>query len=438
MNAAARLPKCRWPTYPCGMSGRLFRQSEGRPHLLGVAMAGFLVLFAIGVQSGAEEPAAAADSPTTTAAPPLDGRDGRDLALRLFRPQPAVQVEQHLLQHARFPVVDTHTHFKIRAMLEPEKIDAFVAVMDRNRIAICASIDGGWGDALDDHTRRLWARHRERFVVFANIDWRGQGKAEEPATWDCQRPEFPQLAARMLGDAKARGASGLKVFKDFGLGYRNADGSFLRVDDERWDPIWRACGELGLPVLIHTADPSAFFAPIDERNERWEELHRRPEWSFHDARFPRRGDLHAARNRVVARHPRTIFIAAHLANDGEDLKTLGEWLDQMPNLHVDLASRISELGRQPYTARRFLTRYADRVLFATDGPWREARLRLYWRFLETYDENFPYAENEFPPQGLWNIHGVGLDDDVLRKIYHENAARLIPGVRERLARLPND
>jgi predicted TIM-barrel fold metal-dependent hydrolase len=135
---------------------------------------------------------------------------------------------------------------------------------------------------------------------------------------------------------------------------------------------------------------------------------------------------------VVQRHPHTTFIAAHMANDAEDLRELAGWLDQYPNLFVELASRISELGRQPYTARRFLIRYSDRVLFGTDGPWPEPRLRLYWRFLETFDENFPYSEKEFPPQGLWNIYGIQLPDDVLRRIYHENAARIIPGVKERL------
>lgn len=365
---------------------------------------------------------------------PLDGRDGRDLALRLFRPEPRLRVERHLVERARFPVVDVHTHFGIRFKGDAEKREEYVEVMDRNGVAVCVSLDGGWGDAIDDHVRSLGERNRDRFVVFANIDWRGRGRADEPATWDCQRPEFPRVAADMLADAKRRGAVGVKIFKDFGLVYRNGDGSVIRVDDERWDPIWRACGELGLPVLIHTADPSAFFEPIDGRNERWEELHRRPEWSFHGAGFPRRDDLLDARNRVVARHPGTTFIAAHMGNDAEDLATLGEWLDRWPNLHVDIASRIAELGRQPYTARRFLVRYADRVLFATDGPWPETRLRLYWRFLETFDEYFPYAENAFPPQGFWNIYGVGLPDDVLQAIYHGNAARLIPGVRERLDR----
>lgn len=386
-------------------------------------------LFVIGTWEGFPG-LSVADEPTTIP----DGRDGRDLALRLFRPEPALRVEQHPLDKARFPVVDLHTHFRIRTKHSPEQRDAFVDVMDRNRIAICVSLDGGWGESIDEHAQYLGGRLQDRFVIFANIDWRGEGRQDDPATWDCQRPDFPRRAAERLADARRRGAAGVKIFKEFGLGYRNPDGSFLAIDDPRWDEIWRVCGELGLPVLIHTADPSAFFAPIDEKNERWEELHRRPEWSFHDPKFPRRDALLAARNRVVARHPRTIFLAAHMGNDGEDLTTLAQWLDQYPNLNVDLASRISELGRQPYTARRFLIKYADRVLFATDGPWPENRVRLYWRFLETFDENFPYSEKEFPPQGFWNIYGVGLPDDVLKKIYHENAARLIPGVREKLAR----
>ena len=386
-------------------------------------------------------PAAPAADPAPAATPaptssPLDGREGRDLLLRLFRPEARLTVESHLVERARFPVVDAHTHFDKRFGGDEARLDEFVATMDRNRIAVCVSLDGGWGDDLGDHIRHLTARHPDRFVVFATIDWRGGGRADDPASWDCQRPEFPRVAAEMLADAKRRGACGLKIFKEFGLGFRAADGGLIRIDDERWDPIWRACGALGLPVLMHTADPSAFFAPLDERNERWEELHRRPEWSFHGPQFPRRDDLLAARNRIVERHPRTTFIAAHMGNDAEDLKTLGGWLDRWPNLQVDLASRIGELGRQPYTARRFLVQYADRVLFATDGPWPEARLRLYWRFLETFDEYFPYAETDFPPQGFWRIYGVGLPDDVLRRIYHENAARLIPGIRERLARQP--
>jgi predicted TIM-barrel fold metal-dependent hydrolase len=366
------------------------------------------------------------------AAEPLDGREGRDLALDQFRPKSQLKVAEHLPPRAKFPVVDIHVHPRIRFRHSAEQLDDFVKLMDAQNIAVCVSLDGGLGAAFDEHVRYLWTKYRERFVIFANIDWQGDGRADDPASWDCQRPDFARRMAAELAAVKKKGASGLKVFKDFGLEYRNPDGSLVKIDDPRWDPIWAACGELGLPVIMHTADPSAFFEPIDEHNERWEELHRHPEWSFYAPQWPSREELHAARERVISRHPKTTFIGAHLANDGEDLEQVGRWLDEHPNLVVEMASRIAELGRQPRTARRFLIKYADRVMFGTDGPRPAGRLLPYWRFLETEDEYFPYAENPFPPQGFWNIYGVGLPDDVLKKIYHENAARIIPGVKERL------
>jgi predicted TIM-barrel fold metal-dependent hydrolase len=383
--------------------------------------------------------AAAASAQELPSIPPLDGRDGRNLLLENFRPRPQLKVPEHHRARARFPVVDVHTHFFIRTRHSAEQLDAFVEVMDRNQIALCVSLDGTLGKQLDEHLKYL-ARHRDRFLVFANIDFQGNGKADDPATWDCNRPDFARRVARDLAAAKEKGVAGLKFFKQFGLEYKNADGSLIRIDDPRFNDIWQACGQLGLPVLIHVADPAAFFLPIDERNERWEELHRRTEWSFHGPHFPRREELLAALNRVIERHPRTIFIGAHVANNAEDLKAVGQWLDRYPNLYVEIASRINELGRQPYTARNFFLTYQDRILFGTDGPWPEARLRLYWRFLETYDEYFPYSEKEFPPQGFWNIYGIGLPDEVLRKVYYQNAEQLIPAVAEAMkkyrARLP--
>ncbi len=365
----------------------------------------------------------------------LDGRDGRQLLLENFRPVSTLRVERHEPAQARFPVVDVHTHFRAKFRGGETELAEWVALMDRNHLAVCVSLDGRWDDLLDEHARLLWTKYKDRFVIFANIDWQGAGKADDPASWDCQRPDFARRVSARLTAAKERGASGVKIFKEFGLGYKNPDGSLIRIDDERWNDIWRACGELGLPVLIHTADPAAFFLPIDERNERWEELHRRPDWSFHGPAFPQRKELVAALNRVIERHPKTTFIGAHVANNAEDLAEVGRWLDLYPNLYVEIASRIAELGRQPFTARKFILRYQDRVLFGTDGPWPEERVRLYWRFLETEDEYFPYSEKPFPPQGFWSIYGVHLPDDVLRKIYHENAARIVPGVRERLERL---
>lgn len=373
-----------------------------------------------------------AQDPTTPQE--LDGRDGRNLALDRFRPQSMLRVKNRDLNRAKFSAVDVHTHPGRRLRGSSERLDEFVRLMDRHNIALCVSLDGGLGDALEEHIQYLWSSYPDRFVIFANIDWQGDGKRDDPSSWDCHRPDFARRTAEALEMAKASSISGLKLFKQFGLGYRNPDGSLIAIDDPRWDPIWESCGRLGIPVIIHTADPAAFFLPIDNTNERWEELHRHPEWSFHGDDFPTREQLLDARNRIIARHPATKFIGAHVANNPEDLQIVGRWLDKYPNLYVEIASRIGELGRQPYTARQFFIKYSDRVLFGTDGPWPDKRLTLYWRFLETYDEYFPYSEKPFPPQGFWNIYGIGLPDEVLRAVYFENAARLIPGVAEKRRR----
>ena len=368
------------------------------------------------------------------AEPPLDGREGRPLALQNFRPKSQLIVPRTEIVRAKFPVVDVHVHPRLRFRHLPEELEAFVRIMDEQNVAVCVSMDGGLGDALEEHKEYLWTEHRGRFVIFANLDWRGEGRVDEPATWGVNQPGFGRRMAHALTDAQERGATGLKVFKDLGLSLRSGDGSLIQIDDPRFDLIWEACGRLGMPVLIHTADPVAFFEPIDEQNERWEELRRHPEWSFYGAEFPSHASLLEALLRVVERHPRTLFIAAHMLNCAENLGALSRSLDRYPNLYVDLTSRINELGRQPFTAREFFLKHSDRILFGSDGPRPGARLLPQWRFLESRDEYFPYSENPFPPQGFWNIYGIELPDDVLRKVYHENAARIIPGVKERLER----
>ncbi len=363
---------------------------------------------------------------------PLDGEAGRDLSVRLFTPRSRLVTPRTEISGAKFPVVDVHTHFFYKLRHNEQALDDFVRLMDRNDIRVCVSLDGRLGGQLDSHIDFLHRRYRDRFVIFANIDWQGDGDPQDPATWDCLRHGFADRTAARLSAAVDRGVAGLKVFKRLGLEYKDAEGELLRIDDPRWDPIWAACGRLGIPVLIHSGDPAAFFDPVDRFNERWEELSRNPSWSFHGPEFPALDELLQARNRVIARHPQTRFIAAHLASSEHDLETLSVWLDTYPNLYLDIASRISELGRQPYSARKFLIRHADRVLFATDGPWPEQRLHAYWRFLETRDQAFDYSEKTPPPQGLWQIHGLGLPDDTLRKIYYRNAAELIPGIADRL------
>lgn len=349
-----------------------------------------------------------------------------------FHPRSMLVTPMHKLTQAKFPAVDVHTHFKFKLPGGKSELLKFAEIMDRNQIAICVDLDGRLEELADTQQKLLWEAFRDRFVIFTHIQW-GNGPQEPLEKSPCHRPDFVRQVVENLKEAKKKGISGVKIFKEFGLGVRNPDGSLVKIDDTRWDPIWQTCGELDLPVLIHSADPAAFFLPIDLSNERLEELSRHPDWHFPVTQFPRFEELLAARNRVIERHPRTVFIAAHVASNAEDLQTVGNWLDQYPNMVVDIASRISELGRQPYSSRAFFQKYADRILFGTDGPWPEARLGLYWRFLETMDEYFPYSEKPIPPQGLWQIYGIGLDDAVLRKIYYQNAARLIPGVRERLA-----
>ncbi len=381
-------------------------------------------------QAGGASPPLAQSEEKPSAEKPADSKP-RDLKLDEFHPRSMLNVKQHDLRQAKFPVVDVHVHPKFRLRNSPERLDDFVKVMDAQNIAVCVSLDGGMGPAFEEHKKFLWTKYHDRFVIFANIDWRGDGKEDDYATWDCQRPDFARRMAAELARLKKEGASGLKVFKNLGLVYRNPDSSLIAVDDPRWYPIWEACGTLGLPVLMHTADPQAFFQPTDEKNERWEELKRHPDWSFHGEGYPSYDEIMAQFIHVVEQFPQTIFIGAHVASSAEDLNQVQQWLGKYSNLYVDIAARIAELGRQPYTARGFCTAYAGRILFATDGPRVPERLGYHWRFLETYDEYFPYSENEFPPQGFWRIYGVGLPDDVLKKVYYENAERLIPGVRER-------
>lgn len=369
------------------------------------------------------------ETPPVLAQPPK-------LDISEFRPKSMLVVPQSNLEHARFPVIDVHTHFRFRMReATPEDLGKYVReILDPQRVAVCISLDAVLG-AEDEHLQALGGELSDRFGVFVHLDFQGSGAAEDPSSWACNQPGFVREVVERLRVAKSKGVLGLKFFKQFGLEYRDARGALLRIDDEQFDPIWKVCGELGFPILIHTADPAAFFEPIDATNERWEELSRHPEWSFADPRFPRREALAAALLRVVARHRTTRFIAAHCLNYAEDLGTLGGWLDRHPNLYVDFASRIGELGRQPYTARAFFDRFDSRVVFGTDGPWPGARLHAYWRFLESFDEYFPYSEKQPPPQGLWQIYGLGLREESLRRIYHENAMALMPALREKYERV---
>ena len=375
-----------------------------------------------------------------TAAPDRAVAPG-SLALSEFRPKSMLHVPETDVPRARFPVVDVHCHVARAAresagvsLGEATRIDAdvasVVAMMDRRNVKTMVNLTGGYGSGLADSVRALQQSHPDRFVVFT-----------EPA-WDrFASGDYAQWQGDEIARAKAAGARGLKILKTLGLYLREqiTSGPLVAIDDRRFDPMWEACGALGLPVAIHIADPEAFFLPIDRFNERYEELNAHPDWSFHGRDYPAFASLIAARDRLLARHPKTTFIGLHVGHDSENLAAVGEALDRFPNFHVETAARIAELGRQPRATRRFFDRYQDRVLFGTDTtPGRgtlaadsevDAMYRIHFRFFETDDEYFDYSPSVVPPQGRWRIYGLALPDGILRKLYFENAERLLGRAR---------
>jgi uncharacterized protein len=267
-----------------------------------------------------------------------------------------------------------------------------------------------WGDKLQKVIDEMVKPYPGRFMVFTQIDW---SKIDDP--------NFGQEMVQQLDDAVRRGARGLKLLKDLGLGVKDKTGKLIPVDDPRLDPVWDECGRLGIPVFIHTGDPEAFFHPIDATNERYEELIEHPDWSFYGPQFPSLQDVLEARNRVFAKHPRTTFVSLHMGWP-ENLPWVTKMLDDHPNVMVEFGAREAELGRQPRQTRELFLKYQDRVMFGTDNGMDEGLYRNQYRWLETSDEYFdPWG---YPGQGRWKTYGVGLPDPVLEKIYHKNAERL--------------
>jgi predicted TIM-barrel fold metal-dependent hydrolase len=342
----------------------------------------------------------------------------RDMKLRDWEPRSMLVTKATAVAQPKFPVIDAHNHLGGgKATLTPERVRRYLAEMDAAGVQTVVNLDGGWDQQLKETLAALDEAHPGRFLSFALINFEGI----DDAGWT--ERERNRLEASFQA-----GAKGLKIHKSLGLGHRYKDGRLIPVDDPKLDPLWDLCGKYQRPVMIHTADPGAFFTPLDRFNERWHELNDHPYWLFTDKDYPPRAELHAQRLRVIARHPKTTFLCAHLANDAEDLATVAQGLDRYPNMYVDIDARISELGRQPYSARRFLIKYQDRVTFGTDTTPDRNAYRMYYRFLETDDEYFDPAQGHHR-QGFWMIYGVFLPDDVLAKLYNGNASRLLFGLR---------
>ncbi len=380
-------------------------------------------------RSAAGEPAVAA--PAAQQASPR-----RLLDITEFQPRSMLHVTETKVDRARFPVIDVHTHLgwsarsekgvwlgeKMEFLTTPEVV--LKAAEARNLKAV-VNLTGGYGQGLLDTLARFDRAHPGKFLSLT-----------EPCWERIAEPGYPALQADLIERAHQAGAKGLKVTKTLGLYLREqvTSGPLIKIDDRRLDAMWDACGSLNMPVAIHIADPEAFFLPVDRLNERFEELNNHPDWSFHGADFPAFDDLIRAFYRVVGRHPRTQFLALHVAHDSENLASVSDYLDRYKNVHVEIGARIGELGRQPRACRAFFERHQDRIMFGTDtvphgDPRQQAfggrMYEIYFRFLETLDEYFDYSPSAVPPQGRWRIYGLGLPDTILRKVYHENAERLL-------------
>lgn len=345
--------------------------------------------------------------------------DLENLRLVDYDPEPQLITKESYVPRSRYSAIDVHNHLRKIVDKGPEFIEQYVRKMDECNVQAIVDLDGRWGEILDRHLEVLKKPYPDRFYIYARVDW---SRIDEP--------DFSERAVEELERAVEKGVQGLKISKQLGLGVKDAQGNYVPVDTPKMDPVWEKCGELGIPVEIHTSDPQAFFTTFDEHNERYEELVDNQNWMFNKPEFFGKDELLQQRNNVVERHPGTIIIGAHFGNLPENLGKVGEWLDKYPNFYVDVDARLSELGRQPYSARRFIIKYQDRIMFGTDGNAMDQPIedmyRTAWRFLETDDEYFDIKKSH-KFQARWRVYGLFLPDDVLKKIYQTNALKLIPG-----------
>jgi predicted TIM-barrel fold metal-dependent hydrolase len=372
-------------------------------------MRSILVALALVVVAGAQQP------PGQIRPRPAEGRQPEipPPSIRAYKPRSTLVVPQHPVPRAKFPVVDIHGHPP--ALTSEDAIARVVAAMDPINVQVMVNASGATGERLQQQLAAIRAsRHRDRFAMFTNITFRDVG------------PGFGlKAAAQLEADIKA-GALGVgEIMKGFGLTARKADATRLKLDDPELDPIWQTAARLNIPVFIHTADPAEFFQPMDYTNERWLEMALFPDRRYFDrSRFPAFEELMGERDRLLLKHPKTTFVLAHLGWHAQDLGRLGAMMDRMPNIHAEVGAVLYDIGRQPRAAREFFTKYQDRVLFGKDS-FQPDEYSYYWRVFETNDEYFDYYRDY---HAFWKLYGIGLPDEVLRKVYSGNALRLIPGL----------
>lgn len=337
------------------------------------------------------------------------------MSIEEYEPKSTLVVPEHPVTRAKYPFIDVHNHQW--PGMRSGAIDTLVQEMDKLNMAVMVNLSGGTGETLKKVVESMKGRYPKRFVVFANLDYA-----------DVNHPDYGKRAAARLEQDVKNGAEGLKIYKNHGLTLKDSLGNRIPTDDPRFDPVWAKCGELGIPVLIHTGEPHQFFEPIDRYNERWLELKQFPDRARPPEQYPSWEQVMSEQHHVFAKHPKTIFINAHLGWLGYDLARLGELFEKFPNMHTELGAVIAEIGRQPRFARAWFIKYQDRVMMGKD-IWAPAEYHVYFRIFETADEYFDYYRKR---HAFWKMYGLDLPDEVLKKVYYKNALRLLKGVDRNL------
>lgn len=327
-----------------------------------------------------------------------------------YDPVSTLKVPETLLTRAKFPFIDVHNH---QWLMPVQDLDKLVAEMDSLNMAVMVNLSGFRGKYMEMSLDNVNDHHNRRFAIFLNIDF----EQLDDQGW-------PDSALDTIEQGVKQGVKGLKVYKGLGLTDRDNQGHRIAIDDPRLDPVWEKCGELGIPVLIHSGEPVAFWQPKDQHNERWLELKQRPGRYRSPERYPSFEEIMAEQHRVFRKHPGTVFINAHLGWFGNDLARLGRLLDEMPNVYTELGAVLAELGRQPRNARQWMIKYQDRVMMGKD-TYKKEEYYNYFRVLETADEYFDYYRKR---HAHWKMYGLELPDSVLKKVYYQNALKVIPGL----------
>ncbi|WP_190808689.1 amidohydrolase family protein [Flagellimonas sp. S3867] len=340
--------------------------------------------------------------------------EAQEMSFEDYNPKSTLVVPENPVEKAKFPFIDVHSH---QFRMATQDLSQLIADMDELNMSVMVNLSGGSGEGLRAMLKNVNDNYPNRFVVFANVDFDGVGN-----------PNWGEMAAAQLELDVKSGAKGLKIYKSLGLRNKDINGKRIAIDDPRLNPVWKKCGELGIPVLIHAADPKSFWDAMNKDNERWLELKTRPRRKRSANNPAPWQQIIDEQHRMFKKHPKTKFINAHMGWYANNLDRLGELMEEIPNMSVGIGAIIAELGRQPRRAKQFFMKYQDRILFGKDS-WKPEEFPTYFRVLETADEYFPYYKKY---HAFWAMYGLDLPDEVLEKVYFKNALNLIPGLDKSL------